>query len=178
MKNKILGLIIIIAFGCNTKPVETKTNNNSDGISEPTTNWEDEVKTLKEEQSNKRQDFVLTMQNKSFNFLCYDECEGGVGVSGEELRKYGRRKPFDIKRKINNDTLKIKFKLISDCCLEYVGDVEKNEDTLRLSFENISYTPCDCYCYYYCEYFLPVDKYDSKFIYLGDSLLTKGKRKK
>lgn len=179
MKNQIIGLvlILIIAFSCSTKSVETKTKDDSDSITEQTLNWEDQEKLYKEELLKKRQDFIVTMKKKNFSFNCYDKCVDGEGVSSEELRKYGRRKPFDIKRKIDNDTLRIKFKFISDCCLEYIGDIEKKEDTLRLIYNNISYTPCDCYCYYYYEYFLPADKYNSKFIYLGDSLITNNKKK-
>jgi hypothetical protein len=178
MKHQIIGLILIIGFSCNTKSVETNKKNNSDSLIEPALSPENNEKVLNEQLVNKRKDFTITMQKKGFGFSCYDKCEGDVGISLEELRKYGRRKPFDIKKKIVNDTLRIKFKFISDCCLEYIGDVNKVEDTLKLSYKNISYSPCDCYCYYYYEYFLPTDKYNSKFIYLGDSLITRNKKKK
>lgn len=175
MKYTILVLFTVVV-SCNTKSVETKTKNKSESLSEKIVTWEEDEKEMKSGLIKKRQDFILTMQKKKFSFSCFDKCEDGGGVSREDLRKYVKRKPINIKKKVINDTINIKFKFISDCCLEYIGDVDKNGDTLRLSFKNISYKPCDCYCYY--EYCLPIDKYDYKFIYLGDSLISKNKMKR
>jgi hypothetical protein len=170
---ELLGLILVILISCKQKPVEITKIVKSNSTIEPMSEMDIEFKKLQEGKENKQRDFILLKQKKGFNFICYDKCENKPSVGYEETKKYGIRKPYDIKKTVNNDTLEINFKFISDCCLEYIGDVEKIEDTVKLSFKNISYSPCDCSCIYYYEFHLPIDKYQSKFIVLGDSLITK-----
>lgn len=165
--------IYILLLSCNVKQ-EDKVVSSSDTLQSDTEmNWEVEEQRMKKELEKRRQDFKILKAKKSFEFFCYDKCEDGVGVNPKEIMKFGKRKPFDIERRKSTDTLSIKFKFISDCCLEYIGDVEKVNDTLKLSYKNISYTPCDCYCYYYYMFDLPTKKYNSKYIILGDSVLTR-----
>jgi hypothetical protein len=114
---------------------------------------------------------------KDYNFICYDKCENTVGgVSMDTIKKYGIKRnlqPFDIKQTESKDTISVNFKFISNCCLNYLGDVLVSGDTVNLTYKDNTFSPCDCQCIYNYEFRLPINGYQSKNIVLGDSLISK-----
>ena len=87
-----------------------------------------------------------------YESLCDDR--KGIFVDAKKVEKYGNYHPYDTAQKIINDSVLISFDFISDCCLEYSGEVIIRNDTLFLGYGLASDTlsPCDCYCDYRMNY--------------------------
>ena len=180
MKNTAAIFLIFLIVSCTTQPEKPKEQVTI--VKDSVLTQEDSVeqefaleqKRLAEKQEEDRKEFRARMQEKSFSFTSYDQCDSVSSATVyKDKKKYGKRKPFDIKTTTSGDSIKVKFKFIMDCCMEYVSDVEMHHDTLKLFYRNISSAPCDCYCYYYYMYSLPKEKYNFKYIILGDSLIRK-----
>ncbi|WP_027420339.1 hypothetical protein [Crocinitomix catalasitica] len=154
MKRFLTIVILIIGLGaCNNQSEQTnKVHSQSDQKDYSDTlseldDYELEEQKMEKEMAQQRKDHEIRMVKKEFSFQSTDNCESG-GPSIETLNKYKKRTPFNIK-KIKSDTnCVVRFRFIDDCCLEYVGDIKRNSDLIKLSYKNISYMPCDCYCEY------------------------------
>lgn len=87
---------------------------------------------------------------------CYPLCddEKGIVLSTEKLTAHGTRTTYDTVQSVTQDSAIIRFDFITDCCLEFIGDVGIKDDTLMLAYggEGGIVQPCDCYCDYRMVY--------------------------
>jgi hypothetical protein len=172
----LIVLLLIITQACNNSRNSSETHNsikNVEDSSEQTILENENDKYFEElelRMDSLRQNFKISMQKKAYNFTCFKQCDENV-TGSNIINKYGRKKLYDIMKNIQRDSISIKFSFIDACCQEFIGNVEKKGDTLKLSYEDISGERCDCYCAYNYEYSLPLTKYFSRFILLGDSLI-------
>lgn len=92
-----------------------------------------------------------------FKALC-DESKG-ILLPVEEVRKHGKRKPYNFIRKEKNDSLILSFEIIHDCGMEYAGDVHQSNDSLFLGYfpPRDSIRLADCYCSYLLTYRIAKD---------------------
>ena len=88
----------------------------------------------------------------SYEQLC-DEMKG-VFLDYKKVTKLGLHKPYDTLQVNYKDSTIISFEFISDCCMQFSGEVIHRNDTLFLGYGNASDTanPCDCYCDYKMRY--------------------------
>jgi hypothetical protein len=176
LKDCFLLLILIFEYACigNNQTVDNQADIVNVDSSESSNQVDLEMKKMEGDIENEKRNFKINLQKKTYNFVCYDKCDDSQPetlFNPDDLKKYGRRKLYKISKSVVNDSLIIRFSFIDDCCLEYIGDVDKKGDTLKLAFKNIRYLPCDCYCDYNYQYSLPISKYQSRFILLRDSLI-------
>ena len=115
---------------------------------------------------NSKREFFKAMKEKQYNFYSYKKCDSTVSL--KDIKKYGIRKWFNNRKQIINDSIIIKFDFIDDCCLEYIGHLTPKQDTVKLSYENISTMPCDCYCKYSYIFALSKKVYEKDSIYLNN----------
>lgn len=125
------------------------------------------------EQVAERKKFEINMIQNKYHFRCYEKCGGSKMSISETEKRYGTYRVFNISQKSTQDSIIIKFSFIASCCLEYVGDVIKKADTLKLIYRNISHSPCDCNCDYNYQFSLPKKQYKRRFVLLNDSLIWK-----
>lgn len=88
----------------------------------------------------------------SYEQLC-DEMKG-VFLDYKKVTKLGLHKPYDTLQVNYKDSTIISFEFISDCCMQFSGEVIHRNDTIFLGYGNASDTanPCDCYCDYKMRY--------------------------
>lgn len=106
------------------------------------------------------------MTEKQYSFYSYRKCDSAVSL--QDIRKYKKREILNTKKEIIKDSIYISFTFIDDCCREYIGHLNLYQDTIKLSYENVSRTPCDCYCKYSYAFSLPKKIYEGKNIFLND----------
>lgn len=87
-----------------------------------------------------------------FKSLCDDS--KGIFLDFKKVSKYGKHNPFDTIQQKFKDSTVVSFTFISDCCLEYSGEVIIRNDTLFLGYGHTTdiIQPCDCYCDYKMTY--------------------------
>jgi hypothetical protein len=115
---------------------------------------------------NSKREFFKAMKEKQYNFYSYKKCDSAVSL--KDIKRYGIRKWFNNSKQIINDSIIIKFDFIDDCCLEHIGHLTLAQDTVKLSYENISTTACDCYCKYSYIFALSKKIYEKNSIQLNN----------
>lgn len=116
-------------------------------------------------------DFTTRMKQKKFSFFRYNDC-GGFPDTGE-LDKYKKGDYFYISKQIIGDSTQIKFSFIENCCHNFLGNIERKQDTLKLTYNHQKGgMSCTCSCVHNYQFSLPTKLYQSKYILLGDTLLT------
>ncbi len=108
---------------------------------------DNEEEDIEQKLEKEKSDHLVRMKKKSYTFVCTDNCKGG-GASMENVRKYERKQPFDIINTKTDTSHLIQFRFIDDCCHEYIGDIDIKDDTLNLTYKNISFFTCECFCEY------------------------------
>lgn len=103
--------------------------------------------------------------NVRYQSLCDDS--KGIFVDLKKVKKYGNYNPYDTIQKVFKDSTIISFDFISDCCIEYSGEVINRNDSLFLGYGLATDTvsPCDCYCDYRMTYYINTkDRHWNKII--------------
>src|SRR5688572_24008621 len=103
--------------------------------------------------------FVLVPETKKssepwytvkFHSLC-DEL--GRNVTPERALKKGKLTAFNIVQDtLKNDTVRVSFDFISNCCEVYEGSASIVNDTLNLVYQQMSAQTCRCICDYRFAY--------------------------
>lgn len=91
-------------------------------------------------------------------------------MTGEEIKRYGMRKPYNYHKKDSRDSLILSFEFIDDCCLKFTADTYQSQDSLFLGFylPNDSNKVCDCWCDYRMTYRIKKDAVAWKTISIVD----------
>ncbi len=56
--------------------------------------------------------------------------------------------PYIESKRITDSTINIDYKLKEACCMEFLGDYQITNDTLKFEFEHVNGTVCSCICWY------------------------------
>jgi hypothetical protein len=147
MVNRLFILLIGIAFvGCGADEVESNPKNLDDLLDEIYGTEEfEEFEGNEADMIKERDSLEIRMSKKNFLFTCLDNCGGG-GVPEGSMRN--GLKPFDIEKYSTDSLYSVEFTFIDDCCLEFVGDINRSKEGLGLTYRNISGAGCDCHCQY------------------------------
>ncbi len=94
-----------------------------------------------------REEHKIRMDKKGFTFTCINNCGKG-SASEENVLKERIRTPFNISNSKSDSLIVVEFSFIDDCCKEFTGDIELTENEIVLTYKNISWVVCDCYCEY------------------------------
>jgi hypothetical protein len=116
--------------------------------------------------------FLQEMKTQHFVFRSVNNANM-ITVSPLAAKDASSRKAYNIQKWIDNDSTKVRFRVISMGCLEFIGNVKSTQDTLLLNFQNISNKPCECCQQYELEFVLPVKHYPQKNILLNNKPINK-----
>lgn len=103
-----------------------------------------------------------------FKDLCADHPE--ILLSYEEIKKHGRRHPYNFKKQEKKDSLILSFELIDDCGRKYIGDAwQGSNGNLILGFfpPADSMRVADCSCNSRLTYRILKDSVEWKEIYIS-----------
>ncbi len=111
---------------------------------------------------------TLTLGSDDHSWYTFESSElcdesKGIHVSEEMLAYRGKDVLYDTVQTDVGDSVIISFNLISDCCLEFIGEAELTGDTLIVGFGGSGGVTriCDCYCEYRMTY--RIDKRDRRW---------------
>jgi hypothetical protein len=113
-----------------------------------------------------KETFRKSMKEKQYSFYSHRRCDSTVSL--QDIKKHRKNKIFNGEKEIVKDSIYIKITFIDDCCQNYIGYLNFQKDTIKLSYENISSTLCDCYCKYFYTFSLPKKNYEGKNIFLNN----------
>ncbi|MGX7668853.1 hypothetical protein [Flavobacterium pedocola] len=108
-------------------------------------------------------------KTKEYKFFGKDLCNDKNGIpikflSEDSISKFGIRKVYGKNIISQNDTIKITFRTISDCCLIPKEEILFSEDSIKINNSFTGKKPCDSYCEYEFEYKIPLKKIKNKII--------------
>jgi len=110
----------------------------------------DGIMDVKETRHYSRRSISRKSEQTWFTAKCLPLCdeEKGKMVSKEKVSKHHTYNPYDTTQVLSNDSVKISFDFIANCCLNFSGNAYVRKDTLILEYARDSSALCDCLCDY------------------------------
>ncbi len=75
----------------------------------------------------------------------------GIFLDQKKIEKFGTNSAYKVNKSIVKDSIIYTFEIISECCYNFLGGIELNNDTLYLNYIKYNF-PCDCFCDYKLSY--------------------------
>jgi hypothetical protein len=167
LKIYIIFLGILLFVSCSSEKENTDSNNsNDDSLVENI----DDSEIIDTTIIKARQENEIRMTEKSYLFKCTKNCNSSAEPpdgNSDNIKKYGRGKPYNIIKSQNDLIYVIQFKFTDDCCQEFVGDINIVSNDLKLTYKEISGRRCDCYCIYGYRFEINLKNRKIKKIYLN-----------
>ena len=95
-------------------------------------------------------------QQKQYRVEGLPLCDDSKGkfLDNGKLDKYGYYTPYAYQHTEGADSLRVAFEFITNCCLNFTGDIDRKGDTLVLTYflKEGSGSACDCSCDYRMTY--------------------------
>lgn len=146
MKNPIIVLSALILMCSCEEPAQEIDIAEKVEVVEELSEWELEEIGMQNKVDSLNAAFKERMREKDFVFKD-DGCKQGM-VGEEDMNKYRGKGAYNILSMSTDTTFIVDFSFIDNCCLDYIGDIDWVDDTLKLKYSLNAFTPCDCSCSY------------------------------
>lgn len=159
-------IIVMFLWGCaqsNSEEQHTISNQTSQEIDE---DEGDEDQIYQENIDHQKH----LMKSKNFTYTCIDNCDSGY-ASEENVMSHDGKVYFKLDKAISDSLIHIQYRFIENCCMEFGGDYEMNDDTIKLTYFQLNMEICECFCEYEYAFSIPNKGYNNYTITLNEKVL-------
>ncbi len=161
--------LAILLFSC-TSPEKAETTKEpaqntsivQDSVEVIENDWEDEETIILKNKEKLNQ----LMEEKNFEFICTDNCKSGA-ASHEDVLNHKNKAYFKFEKVVSDSSVYIQYRFVQSCCMEFGGDYNIENGTIKLVHYQINESACDCRCVYEYAFNIQNHEYDDYVITLN-----------